>query len=231
MKKINWLLGLAVVVVAMQSCMKNKNDNPSTPIAGLMAFNLAADKNQVGFEIGGNVFTPQPLNFLNYTGMYNGIFVGTRTLTAFDAMTNSSIASANMNYEEGNYYSAFLIGTNNNYRALVVADSLDSLDAVAGKAYIRYINAIPDSTAPTVTVTANDAPVNSGVLSYGHITRFMAVNVGNVTINTSNGTNITTNRTFPVTEKKIYTILLAGNPASNNLDSVQTRYIENGTLQ
>lgn len=231
MKKINWLLGLVTVLVAMQSCMKNKNDSPSTPVAGLMAFNLAPDKNQVGFDIGGNVFTRQPLNFLSYTGLYNGVFTGTRTLTAFDILTNSSIAAASTAYEEGKYYSAFLIGTNNNYRTLVVADSLDSLDAIAGKAYIRYINAIPDSTAPTVTVTANDAPVNSGVLSYGHISNFMAVNVGNVTITTTNGTNISTNRTFPVTEKKIYTILLAGNPASTNMDSVQTRYIENGTIQ
>jgi hypothetical protein len=231
MKKINWLLGVTVVLVGMSSCMKNKNDTPSTPVAGLMAFNLAADKNQVGFDIGGNVFTRQPLNFLSYTGAYNGVFTGTRTLTAFDFGTNSSIASANNNYEDGNYYSAFLIGTNNNYRNLVVADNLDSLEVVAGKAYIRYINAIPDSAAPTVTVIANDVPVNSGILSYGRISDFVAVNTGNLTITTTNGTNINTNRIFPVTEKKIYTILLAGNPASANADSVQTRYIENGTLQ
>lgn len=231
MKKMNWLLCAAVVVIAMQSCMKNKNDNPTNPVAGLMAFNLASDKNQVAFDIGGNIFTQQPLNFLSYTGMYTGVYTGTRTVTAFDFSTNSSIANASNNYEEGNYYSAFLIGANNNYKNLVVADNLDSLDAVAGKAYIRYINAIPDSSAPTVTVLANDAPVNSGTLRYGNISDFMAVNVGNLTITTTNGSTINTNRIFPVTEKKIYTILLAGNPASGNADSVQTRYIENGTLQ
>ncbi len=231
MKKMNWLLCLAVAVIAMQSCMKNKNDTPATPVAGLMAFNLAPDKNQVGFEIGGNRFTNQPLAFLSYNGLYTGVFTGTRTLTAFEFGTNSSFANASTNYEDGKYYSAFLIGANNNYRTVVVEDGLDSLDGVAGKAYIRYINAIPDSTAPTVTVTANDAPVNSAALRYGGITDFMEVNAGQISITTSNGSNINTNRTFPVTDRKIYTILLAGNPASTNADSVQTRYIENGTLQ
>ncbi len=231
MKKMNWLLCLAVAVIVMQSCMKNNNDTPATPVAGLMAFNLAPDKNQVGFEIGGNRFTNQPLAFLSYNGLYTGVFTGTRTLTAFDFGSYNTIANASNTYEDGKYYSAFLIGANNNYRTVVVADGLDSLEGVAGKAYIRYINAIPDSTTPTVTVTANEAPVNSAALAYGGITDFMAVNAGEITISTSNGSNVNTNRTFAVTDKKIYTILLAGNPASTGADSVQTRYIENGTLQ
>lgn len=231
MKKFNWLLCLAVVVIAMQSCMKNNNDSPASPVAGLMVFNLAPDKNQVGFDIGGNVFTRQPLAFLNYNGMYTGVFTGTRTLTAFEYGTNTSIANAGNDYADGRYYSAFLLGADNNYRTKIVEDSLDTLESVAGKAYIRYINGIPDSTAPNVVVTANDAPVHNSTLAYGNITGFMAVNTGNVTITTSNGTTINTTRTFPVTDKKIYTILLAGKPGSMNADSVQTRYIENGTLQ
>ena len=50
-------------------------------------------------------------------------------------------------------------------------------------------------------------------------------------IKVSNGSTINKDRTITLEQQKVYTVLLAGVPGSTGNDSLQIRFIENGTLQ
>ncbi len=225
---------LAGIVISgstlLTGCLKSNNDNPDLPVAGIMAFNLATDKPAVGFSLSGNTLTGSPLAYTSYTGGYLGIYAGTRTVDAFDYNSGNTLASATQSFEQGQYYSSFLAGANNTYRNILVTDYLDSL-ANNGQAYIRYINAIPDSASPNVRITAGATDVVNGTASFGTVSEFRAATPGSVRVSISNGGNISKERTFDIEQRKIYTVLLLGNPASlNQADSVQIRYIINGTI-
>ena len=218
-------------VFLFASCKKDSNNNSSNNnYGGIMAFNLAPDKNAVGFSISGNNFTPSPLMYTSYTGGYQPVYPGNRTVEAFDFNNGAGIASMAGNFEARKYYSAFLLGVNGNYRNVISEDQLDSLDASNGKAYLRYINAIADSSNPTVKITgAHETPWNEQA-AFGQVSEFKAATPGNVDIAVTNGSTINASRSITTEANKVYTILLVGAPGGQGTDSVQVKFIQNGTI-
>ena len=81
-------------------------------------------------------------------------------------------------FEKDKYYSVFVVGANGNYKNVVTQDSYDSLTASSGKAYVRYINAVPDLSAPRVTITSNGSNVSNNIASFGQVSQFIAVTPG-----------------------------------------------------
>jgi hypothetical protein len=224
--------GIAIVTLILSAC-KKENDNPvRTPVAGLMAFNLAPDKNAVGFVLSGNNLTNTPLNYTSYTGGYLPVYVGNREVKSYDFNTSTPLATNNQVFVDSMYYSVFTIGNNGNYLNVIVKDPLDSLTPASGQSYIRYINAIADSSAsPLVTISSNGTNIISNNAVYSSITGFTSINAGNITIDVKNGTNIAANRTITVEERKAYTILLIGVPgATDSSKAVQIKFIQNATL-
>jgi len=219
---------ILVAVVLFTACNKSNNDVPNTPAAGFMAFNLAPDKPSVGVSLSGSIVTSSPLGFNNYTGGYLAIYTGDRSVDAYDFNGGTTFASTPGSFQQDKYYSAFVIGANGTYRNVLVEDKFDSLSG--NGAFIRYINAIPDSAAPVVAVSNNDGNVDNRTASFGTVSAFVPLAPGEVTVNINNGGTINKSRTFSVESRKVYTVLLAGRPNSSNSDSVQIRYIENGTI-
>jgi hypothetical protein len=212
------------------SCDKNDNvDNNNNSVAGLMAFNLTPDK-AVSITLSGNPITNSPLSFTSYTGSYLSIYSGNRLVQTYDYSSNTPIDSSTYNFEPQEYYSLFVIGNNGAYKNLIVNDNFDSLNN-SSQAYIRYVNAIADSSSPTVSVIANNDEVVNNNAPYSSVSDFTAVTPGDVTIQVNNGGTINTSRTITLEQQKAYTVLLAGVPGSTGNDSLQIRYIENGTLQ
>lgn len=210
----------------------NKDDVESTPIpaAGLMAFNLAPDKEPVGIALSGNTLPNGPLSYTSFNGRYQNIYVGSREIESYDFRTDSTLAKTTFNFENGNYYSLFVIGNNGVYQNVVATDDIDS-NATAEKAYVRFINAIPDSSAPVVSITAGGTTVNEAPASFGQVSEFIPVNAGDIKIAVGNGSGISANRTFAVTNGSVYTALLIGVPgATDEMKKVQIRYIVNGTV-
>jgi hypothetical protein len=123
----------------------------------------------------------------------------------------------------------FLVGTDPNYEHVVVNDNLDSLSS-ASQAFIRYINAIPDSSSPTVTISVNSSTVVNEQASFKSVSSFIPVDPGSVTITVSNGGTINVTRTITIEQKKVYTILLIGKPGNTGDTAVQIKYIQNGTV-
>lgn len=221
---------IAFSVVLFSSCLKNKDDNNTVPAAGLMAFNLAPNKPAIGFSLSGNSLTSTPLAYTNYTGNYLGVYTGSRTIVAFDANSNSSIASVDATFDKDKYYSLFLVG-DTSYQNVVVSDNIDSLLGASGMAYVRYINAIPDSSHPIVTVTQGGNNVVNENAAFSTVSRFTAVNPGEVAITVNNNNNIQANRNITLEQRKVYTALLIGVPGSTDTaKAVQIKYIVNGTL-
>ncbi|HMI78940.1 MAG TPA: DUF4397 domain-containing protein [Ferruginibacter sp.] len=222
------ILGLVLTVLLFSACRKDNNDQVNnTPAAGVMAFNLAVDKPAVGFSLsGGATLGNAPLNYTGYTGIYLPVYTGTREVRSFEYLSGSTIATSNSTFLDSAYYSAFLMGANGNYRNVVVKDQVNLVTPVAGKAWVRYVNAIPDSVS-TVSVTIG---ANNETAPYATVSTFTMVDAGPVTFMVSNGSSINASRTITMEENKVYTVLLSGLPNSTDPEkSVQIKYIQNGT--
>jgi hypothetical protein len=224
------IVGFVVLAAGLISAC-NKNDAVATdiPASGIMVFNLVPDKDGIGVTLSGNLLNTTPLGYTDFNGIYQNIYTGTREIEAFD-LRDSVFASSTFTFEDDNYYSLFVTGNKGAYQTVTVKDAIDS-NATADKAYIRYINAIPDSSAPVVSVTAGGTTVSEVPAGFNSVSDFISVNAGDVKIAASNGTNITTDRTFAVENGKVYTVLLVGVPGETDDDKkVQIRYVMNGLV-
>lgn len=221
--------GLLATGVLFTACNKfDDDDNANTPVAGLMAFNLVPDKSAVTVALSGNALGNAPLTYSSYTGVYLPVFPGSRTVETYDN-ASTPFTTTTATFEAEKFYSAFVVGANGNYRNVILRDNFDSLSGASGQAYIRYINAIPDSTQPNVTITGGGSNVISGPAAFASVSEFKAVAPGQVTIDVNNGGNIDADRTITVEARKIYTVLLSGIPGDAT-NGVQIRFVVNGQL-
>ena len=205
-------ISIVVLSVFLSACKKDLTTQPSTPAAGLMAFNLVPDNGPISITLSNNPFTTNPLAYTNYTGAYRGVYVGSRDVISYDYNSNTQLAKSNQLFEDSAYYSLFVLGANGNFRNVIVKDNFDSLSSTSGQAFVRYVNAIPDSTKPMITVASDDSQVFDGSAPFATVTDFKGVTPGNINITINNGSNINANRTIAVENGKIYTILLSGLP-------------------
>jgi hypothetical protein len=220
---------IALMTFVFAACNKKDAVETHIPSAGLMVFDLAPDKDGIGVALSGNLINTMPLGYTSYSGTYRNIYTGNREIEVFD-LRDSVFAKSSFNFEDGNLYSLFVTGNNGNYKAITVKDDVDS-SATADKAYVRYINAIPDSSAPNVTITAGGSTVSEGMASFNTVSPFTAVTPGDIKIAVSNGGNIATDRTVTVESGKVYTALVIGVPgATDDLRKVQIRYVQNGVI-
>jgi hypothetical protein len=217
---------LLASLLVFASCKKDKTEYVQPPAAGLMAFNLSLDKPSVGFSLSGNNFGNTPLGYAAYTGVYAPIYVGNREVRSFDYSNGSTIAISNTDFKDSSYYSAFLLGANGVYRNQVVEDNYADVKPVSGKAWVRYVNGIPDSVS-TVSVTMGESNENA---SYGSVSPFKQVTAGALNLAVNNGSDINASRSINVEENKIYTVLFVGLPGqTDSTKAVSIRYIQNGT--
>ncbi|MET0463660.1 MAG: DUF4397 domain-containing protein [Chitinophagaceae bacterium] len=223
----------ATAATVFVSCSKNNDgDGQTQPAAGLMAFNLAPDQPALVFTLNGNSLTNFPLPYTNFTGGYLPVFPGSRTLDVYASGSPSSqpLASATAALEVEKYYSAFTIGAGTKYRNVIVHDNFDSLTA-NGSAYIRFVNAIIDSTQlPSVVIKANGTDVvNRQAAPYASVSDFVAVTPGSVSIDVNSSGGVDADRTLTVEQNKVYTILLTGLPGTTAAGEM-IKFITNGTV-
>jgi hypothetical protein len=225
--RLSVLAGGVLALGLFSACNKNDHNDSDVPVSGLMAFNLAPDVQQAGVALSGAVIS-NFLGFNSYTGGYISIYSGNRTVESY-SNSGGTLATAPYGFEANKYYSLFVVGANNNYRNVIVTDNIDSLPAT-GQAFVRYINAIPDSSRPAVTISAGGSNVVNDNAAFASVSDFVAVTPGEVSISVSNGGTIDASRTITLEQRKVYTVLLSGIAGSANADSVQIKYIQNGTV-
>lgn len=231
-KSLLAVAGIFIGITLFTSCLKDDNRGDTQPdVAGLMALNLAPDKPLIGVSLSGNKLN-STLPYTSFTGGYVGIFPGKRSTSAFDANSGNIFATETYTYEPNKYYSLFVTGARGTYKNIIVNDRLDSLSGMAGKSYIRYINAIPDSSKSLITINDGKDTVISKQVGFSSVSAFVPVNTGEVKIGINNGNSIKATRSITLEERKTYTVLFISDPKDNKIgDSIQIRYIENGTLR
>jgi hypothetical protein len=228
-RKSRWAVsGIIAGGILFTACNKSSVEENDTNVAGLMAFNLAADAPSVGFSLSASNLTLNPLAFNSYTGTYKLVYPGGRSLEAYSFISGNTLAStSSFMFEPQKYYSAFLVGTAGSYENVIVNDRLDTLSGT-GKAFIRYINAIPDASAPTVTIASNGTNVVNDNAPFKNVSEFVAVDPGTVMVHVTNGGTIEASRSITLEQQGIYTVLLSGKPGDTGETAVQIRYIQNG---
>ena len=224
------IAGAIVLLTGLLAACK-KTDGVATriPAAGLMAFNLAPDKDGIGIALSGNLLNNTPLYYTSFNGHYQNVYTGTREIEVFD-FSDSVFSRTTFNFEDNEYYSMFVTGHNGAYSTITVKDDIDS-SASSEKAYVRYINAIPDSSSPVVSITSGGSEVSNGSATFNSVSPFVAVDGGDVKITVSNGTNISADRTIALQKGSVYTALLVGVPgATDEGKKVQIKYVLNGSV-
>jgi len=218
--------------LSFSACKKNLDvDNTPTPVAGLMAFNLVPDKSAIGIALSGSNLTPSPLDYTGYTGTYLAIYPGSREVASYEYTATTPFATTTQDFEVSKYYSVFTVGAGGTYKNVVVNDGLEGLSDTTGKAFVRYINAIPDSSKPVVTISVNGKDIASDGAPFASVSNFSAVDTGEVTLKVSNGTTISANRTITLERGKVYTVLLVGVPGSTDpAKLVAIKYVTNGKV-
>lgn len=231
-RKFSYVLCLLASTVIIFSACKKNNDNYNNTQSGLMAFNLIPDKASIGFLISNNNLVNAPLSYSNYTGNYLSITSGQRDIQSFEASSDSVLASASYNFEPKKYYSLFATGITGMYKNIIVHDNFDSLSTTSGNAFVRYINAIPDSAGAVVTITANGTDIVNQPASFGAVSAFKEIAPGDISMKVNNSEEgIAANRTISIEKNKIYTVLLMGLPGeTDTAKAVQIKYIQNGTV-
>jgi hypothetical protein len=223
--------GILLCAFVFSGCDKNEDNIVSTPVSGLMAFNLAPDQPAVDVVLSGNLLGGAPLAYGSFTGTYLNIYAGNRRLDSYNAVNNQLLDSMTYAFQGDKYYSVFVVGANGNYRNIITQDNYDSLSAASGKAYVRYINAIPGSASSDVMISSGGTNVVNSSAMFGQVSPFVAVSPGQLMVNVSGENSVNANRTITVAQQRAYTILLAGMPnAADSSQAVQIRFIENGTI-
>lgn len=221
---------LFLAIAFTTSCNKDNNNNEDIPAAGVLAANLAPDVNQAAITFNGSYLSSGPLAFGTYTGGYVGVYSGSYQVNAFDYNTGANLnADTTFVFDQDKYYSVFLVGASPNYQSIVKHDDFDALDAVAGKAYVRYVQAIPGGNQ-TVTVASGGSNVVNDNAAFASLSDFTAVNAGDITVTATNGGSVNVNRTFAVEERGVYTIFLQGAAAGTGNQAVAIKYISHGKL-
>ena len=119
------------------------------------------------------ILTNFPLLYTNYTGGYQGVYAGNRDVASYDFNSGTTLATTSQLFEDSTNYSVFVVGANGSYRNLIVKDNLDSLPSTTGEAFVRYVNAIADSTKqPLVTISSGGTDVFSNNAPIRHCFRF-----------------------------------------------------------
>lgn len=233
-KMFSGIAAALLAVVLFTSCSKNHDTIQQPSAAGIMGFNLVTDRDAgIGIALSGNYLTNVPITYAGFTGAYLPVYPGSYNLQAFDVggPSSSGLTNTTVSFAPSKYYSVFVTGNNSAYSNVVTEDNYDSLSASTGQAYVRYVNAIADSSNPRVTISANGSAVVNEAAHYQTVSRFTAVTPGQVAIAVTNDGNIQSNRTITLEAKKAYTVLLMGVPGSTDATkAVQIRFVTNGTL-
>lgn len=225
------LVAFLAISFVFSACKKNV-DTIQKPAAGLMAFNLTADQPSIGVALSGNTLTNSPLAYTSYTGGYLGVYIGSREVTSYDFYSGATLATGSQTFDDSAYYSLFVVGTNETYKNVFVKDNLDSLPKTTGNAFVRYVNAITDSTSqPVVTISSNGTNVFNDNAAFASVSDFKQITPGGIAINVKDESTIDSTRNITVEAGKVYTVLFTGVPnATDSSKAVHIKYIQNGVI-
>lgn len=221
-----------MLLFAMVFAACKKTEPAHVPAAGLMAFNLAPDVNNLGIAVDNNSISNVPLPFATFTQGYRSIYAGNRTLSSFEFSTGQTLNSAPQTFKDSAYYSLFVMGTEDDYTNVFVEDHIGSLNA-SGKAFVRYVNAVTGESVSTVRISEDGTVLFDDNNKMGFVSDFKEVTPGSVSVVLTNPgqDDVVTRDDLQVAENGVYTILLIGTPGKEGTDEkMQVRMAHYGSV-
>lgn len=220
----NFLL-CAFTIFSLASCQKENPSYAYIPSSGVMAYNLASDLPAVAFTVGTTPISGA-LNVGGHTTNYVPVTTGEKQLGALNVNSGAMISSQNSAFNENAKYSAFLVGYNGVYKTVLSVDEAGVEGRINGKAWVRYIHAIADSSS-AVTVSIAGQSENA---VYGTVSDYRPVNAGEINVGISSTNQFDVSQTVVLEQDKLYTVLFVGDPGSNSQNTAQARLVMNGKL-
>ena len=148
------------------------------------------------------------LTFPNNTG-YLKIKPGTRNIKVNVTGTATTVINADLNFEDGKYYSIFANDSVSKLGASVINDNLAK--PAAGKAHVRFIHLSPN--APAVDITTTDGTVVFGNYAFKNGSEFAPLDAGtyNLEVRVANTSTVVLSLpNITLTGGKIYSIFAKG---------------------
>ncbi len=234
MKKIQIFSFLLASIIFLGACDKISISERDSPVTGAKLKFIAASPNapqmnfflnnakvsavnssttnvEQGFGFGGNFPS------LEYTTVTPGS--GTLSIAVPPASTldpNAVLFTGPVSFEDNKFYTIAAVDAydvaNKKVNTIVINDVLPAQDT--SKAFVRFINLIPNSPAVTIVTTANNNPVVSNV-AYKSSTDFVVapnpgISTGLTIKDAATGVNLSGNFSFTFNKGRVYTIFTRG---------------------
>ncbi len=162
--KFSWgrlgsILCCVALVLLLASCLDDDDDGSMqpTPVAYVSIYHESPNAPEL------DVFVDdRPVNtleFTDYTGYLN-FYTGDRNFKINPFNAANALVDTTINFEDGAFYSVFIVNNLSNVEALAVRDSASA--PATGKAKVRFINLSPDAPAFDVTPGENEPPLFLG---------------------------------------------------------------------
>jgi hypothetical protein len=141
------VLCLAALVLFMASCLDDDDSqNQVTPVAFVSIYHASPNAPELDVIVDDRQVNR--LDFTDYTGYLN-FYTGERNFRINPFNASNSLIDTTITFNDGAFYSVFIVNNLPNVEALAVRDSADA--PAEGKAKIRFINLSPDAGALDVT--------------------------------------------------------------------------------
>ena len=143
-------LCFVALVLFMASCLDDDDSqNQMTPVAYVSIYHASPNAPELDVIVDDRQVNR--LDFTDYTGYLN-FYTGQRNFRINPFNASNSLIDTTITFNDGAFYSVFIVNDLPNVEALTVRDSADA--PADGKAKVRFINLSPD--AGPLEVTAND---------------------------------------------------------------------------
>lgn len=230
LKNSLFLVAATLLFATIFSACK-KNDPVRTPMAGLKAFNLIPDLEGIGFAVDNNSISNTPFSYTTLTPGYINIFPGNRQFSSFNFSNSQVLATESFSVKDSSYYSLFAVGTEGDYKNVIVEDPINDLDATSGKAFVRYVNGVTGADA-AVTVTENGNTLFDATNETGFVSGFKEATPGKITVSFHvNDENEPVEREIDLSENGVYVILILGEAqTSGDAQPLEIKMAQYGTV-
>lgn len=168
------LMAVVAVFAAMSltSCLKDGDKEPEI-VAAALAVNVVPGSEGLILALDNNQLNNLNANeWFAYEGImhYRRVYPGDRLLRVFhpqNVANNDEILRTNVEFDVGEYYSIFVVGTSEeDMEVVLVADSLEAPEA--GTAKIRFANMSPDAPALVLGVEGRETLLANGTAFKAH---------------------------------------------------------------
>ena len=225
--KLASVVCFSALLLLMASCLDDDDRaNETTPVAYVSIYH--ASPNAPELDVFVDDRQVNRLEFTDYTGYLN-FYTGERNFKINPFNASNALIDTTVNFDDGGFYSMFIVNNLSSVEALTVRDSASS--PASGKAKIRFINLSPDANALDV-ISGEGADPLFAAQAFKQPSNFVELDAAesSFVIKPAGGTDeLVSVSDINIQPGKFYTIIARGfaNPPSGNNNELSLEVIVN----